>query len=428
MIYVVKAGDTLATIAAQYGISAQLLANENGLSLTDTLVIGQALLVLQPDVVHTVSAGEILPIIQRRYQVSANHIYRLNPWLNGLPDIFPGQEIIISYKQQPTASLMVTGYAYPSIPGNLLRRVLPYLSVFQPFTWGFTEQGTLIPPGSSEVQMLAGQYNIPVLLVLAPLNAEGQFNNALLTTLFQDNSVQTTLLSDLTKTVAIFDYAGVDLDFEYVREQDSAEYVAFAAELALIMHKQGRLLFIALAPKYFAEQEGLLYEGHDYNELGAIADFTLLMTYEWGYTYGPPMAVSPIQEVERVIDYGLSEIPAEKILMGISNYGYNWTLPYDPGRAATSISPKQAVDLARQYGATINYDETAQAPYFHYTDEEGLEHTVWFEDVRSIQARLQLAIDKGIRGVSYWSLDREFTANWLLLASMVHIEPLPSNS
>ena len=111
MIYVVKAGDTLATIAAQYGISAQLLANENGLSLTDTLVIGQALLVLQPDVVHTVSAGEILPIIQRRYQVSANHIYRLNPWLNGLPDIFPGQEIIISYQQQPTASLMVTGYA-----------------------------------------------------------------------------------------------------------------------------------------------------------------------------------------------------------------------------------------------------------------------------------------------------------------------------
>ena len=114
--------------------------------------------------------------------------------------------------------------------------------------------------------------------------------------------------------------------------------------------------------------------------------------------------------------------------MGLSNYGHNRNLPYEPGRAATSISPKQAVDLARQYGATINYDETAQAPYFHYTDEEGLEHTVWFEDVRSIQARLQLAIDKGIRGVSYWSLDREFTANWLLLASMVHIEPLPSNS
>ena len=171
----------------------------------------------------------------------------------------------------------------------------------------------------------------------------------------------------------------------------------------------------ALAPKTSDGQPGSLYEGHDYALLGAAADAVLLMTYEWGYTYGPPMAVSPIAQVEKVIDYALTRIPAEKLLLGVSVYGYDFTLPYSPGESrAESLSTRQAVALAYSRGAVINYDGAAQAPYFDYYDN-GVRHTVWYEDARSVNARLELAARKGLSGVLIWSLNREGNQNLAVL-------------
>jgi spore germination protein len=180
---------------------------------------------------------------------------------------------------------------------------------------------------------------------------------------------------------------------------------------------------VALAPKTYAQQPGLLYEAHDYNLLGQAANYAFLMTYEWGYTYGPPMAVAPLPSVRRVLDYALTEIPAEKLLLGVPNYGYDWPLPFVQGESrATSISNEQAVALARQYGAEIIYDETAQSPYFHYRDEAGTAHEVWFEDARSIREKLLLAAGKNLHGVGYWNLDRPFAQNWLVLNALYHIQ------
>jgi len=178
---------------------------------------------------------------------------------------------------------------------------------------------------------------------------------------------------------------------------------------------------VALAPKTSADQPGALYEGHDYRALSDAADFVLLMTYEWGYTYGPPMAVAPLPNVREVVEYALREMPAEKIYLGIPNYGYDWTLPYRRGSKARSISNQEAVALAARYRIAIQYDELAQSPTFRYVDEEGLEHEVWFENARSIAAKLALVKEYGLYGTGYWNLNRPFPQNWPLLDSLFHI-------
>lgn len=172
----------------------------------------------------------------------------------------------------------------------------------------------------------------------------------------------------------------------------------------------------ALAPKTSATQKGRWYEAHDYRAHGQIVDFVVIMTYEWGYSGGPPMAVSPIGPVRQVIEYAISEMPASKIMMGQNLYGYDWTLPYVPGGPyARAISPQQAIRLAAQYNVAIEYDTKAQAPHFRYRDENGKEHEVWFEDARSIQAKFDLVKELGLRGISYWKLGLDFPQNWLLL-------------
>ena len=132
--------------------------------------------------------------------------------------------------------------------------------------------------------------------------------------------------------------------------------------------------------------------------------------------------MAPLNRVREVVNYALTRISRDKIFLGVPTYGYDWTLPYVRGGAgAPSISPVEAVNLARQYGAEIQYDETAQAPWFRYTDDDGRLHEVWFEDVRSILAKFDLMDEFGLRGAGYWNIMRPFAQNFALLGALYDI-------
>ena len=134
------------------------------------------------------------------------------------------------------------------------------------------------------------------------------------------------LIDNLVITVAEKGFQGVDIDFEYILAEDRLAFVNFVWEVRTAINQLGYPVTVALAPKTSDNQPGLLYEGKDYALLGEAADEVLLMTYEWGYTYGPPMAVAPINSVRRVVEYALTRISREKINLGIPNYGYDLSL------------------------------------------------------------------------------------------------------
>ena len=118
----------------------------------------------------------------------------------------------------------------------------------------------------------------------------------------------------------------------------------------------------------------------------------------------------------------LTIIPPEKIFLGIPNYGYDWTLPYVKGESrADSISNVEAIQIAALNGAEIQYDQVSQSPWFRYTDDMGRVHEVWFEDVRSIQQKFNLIVEKNLRGAGYWNLMRPFQQNWSLLNFMFNV-------
>jgi len=134
------------------------------------------------------------------------------------------------------------------------------------------------------------------------------------------------------------------------------------------------------------------------------------------------MAVAPLPQVRSVLEYGVSEIPPEKIFMGVPNYGYDWKLPYVPKVSrATSIGNEEAVQLAARVGAEILYDASAQAPHFFYT-QNGDRHEVWFEDVRSIEAKYGLLEELQLFGSGYWNVMRPFAQNWTFLSTRYDIK------
>ena len=422
-IHVVRPGETLYSIAAQYAVAWGLVARWNGLRSPYRLAVGQSLLILFPAAVYTVRPGDTLYSIAGRSGISVRRLWQLNPNLGGRTRIFPGEVLVLALQESPGRSVQTGGYAAPAAREQTLRAILPYATTLSPFTYGFTEGGALIELDDERLIALAREYGVRPLLHLSSLSESGAFSSELSALLLRSPALQRSIAGALVAQLTARGYEGVDMDFEFVFPENAAAYAAFVADLRDRLRPLGGTVQTALAPKTSADQPGVLYEGHDYAALGAASDAVLLMTYEWGYTYSQPMAVAPLPSVRKVVEYALTEIPAEKILLGFPNYGYDWTLPYVAGSSrARAIGCEQAVELAVRYGAEIRYDSRAETPWFHYTASDGSEHEVWFEDVRSSLKKLQLVSEYGLRGLGYWDFSRPFTQQFSLLAALYRIE------
>ena len=422
-IHVVRPGESVESIAIRYGVDPARLAADSSVPPNGALAIGQTLVIRFPRQIHAVQAGETLASIADRYGTTVRNLWRKNWSLGGGNLISPGHSLVISCFDEPLGNAVSNGYAYPYIAPNLLAEQLPYQTFLSPFTYGISASGSLIPLEDDALLSAARQRGTRPVMHLSTLTESGQFDTQRGSLVLTDPAVQNRLIQDIMQSVLRRGYAGVDVDFEYLPGTLATAYAAFLSRLRRLLHAQGLFLWTALAPKTNAAQRGLLYEGHDYAAVGAASDGVLLMTYEWGYTYGPPMAVAPLPNVRAVLNYAVTAIPAEKILLGVPNYGYDWPLPFVQGvTRAQSISNQRAIELALEHNIAIQYDTTAQSPFFHYTDAAGTVHEVWFEDARSISAKLRLIAEYGFYGAGFWNLMRPFSQTWLVLDSLYTLE------
>jgi len=420
-IYVVQRGDTVRRIASRYGVSYQTILSDNGLSATEPLVVGQALLILFPEEVYTVRQGDTLSAIARSFGTTTGELRRNNPELILNPTIYPGQQLTISFTEEKRRTLLAGGYAYPNINRTTLRTTLPYLSRLTVFGYGFTEDGNLIAINDLPLIEAALSENVAPFMLLSSITENGNFSGERASLLFRNTDLQNRVLASVIQTMQRKGYQGLDIDFEYIPREDSEGFLRFLENATAQLHAAGYPTHVDLAPKTYADQPGLLYEAHNYGAIGSIVDTVLLMTYEWGYAYGPPLAVAPLDQVRQVVEYAVTEIPREKILMGIPNYGYDWTIPYEKGDRAVNIGSQAAVRRAARYGAEIQFDEVAASPYFYYRDENGRRHVVWFEDIRSIAAKYDLLDEFGLLGSGYWTIMRPFRQNWAFLGAAYNI-------
>ena len=414
-IHVVTAGQTLWSIGAQYGVAPGLLARFNGLTEPYRLSVGESLLILKPAQLYTVQPGDSVYSISQTFSLGRNELYRLNPGLSAQERLYPGQVLATKLEDTPNYEAQLMGYAYPWVSGRVLRGMLPYAQALAPFTYGFTETGELVRPDDEQMRALAKDFGVTTLLHLSTLTEQGSFSTQRAGAVLENETARAALIRNTVREMRDGGFVGVDVDFEFLGKALAASYAAFLQELSQAVHTAGGYLMAAVAPKTSDTQPGVLYEGHDYAAIGKAVDQVLLMTYEWGYTYGPPMAVAPIGAVRRVVEFALTRMEPGKILLGFPNYAYDWTLPFTAGATrAQSIGNEAAPLLAAQYGAEIQFDEQAQTPYFTYQDEAGQPHEVWFEDARSALAKFGLLTEYGLSGLGYWNFMRPFAAGFSL--------------
>lgn len=239
LIYTVKEGDSVDSIANAHGVPVSEIIYNNQIPPPYRLAVGQSLLL-------SVNLGEA-----------------------------PGKRAIYT-----------GGYAYPFITPWVLTETLPSLSYLYVFSYGFTPEGALVPPALDDTFMItqAKEYGSSPVLTLTPFGADGMFNNYLITQIVNNIEARRRLKNEIVIQITERGFEGLDIDFEYIRASDRDAFVDFVAYMQQSISALGYPVSVALAPKTSGTQTGLLYEGKDYARLGAVADYVLLMTYEWGYT------------------------------------------------------------------------------------------------------------------------------------------------
>lgn len=414
IIYVVRPGDTLYAIARRYGVDLGKLIEDNQITDPDNLAVGQNIVILADVISYTVMRGDTLYKIGERYGVSVEDMIEANPQIVNPNQIRIGQVINVPLPSENLGSMEVNGYVYDNVTTDTLNKILTNLTYISIFGYQVRPDGSLTTLNDEGIIRQARNQDVAPLMVVTNIKEGGSFDSELASTILNDEVVRNAFINNILDTMQHKDYYGVNVDFEYLYPADREAYNNFLRQLTDRLHQYGYLVTTAVAPKVSGDQQGTLYEAHDYAAHGEIVDRVIIMTYEWGYLYGEPLPIAPIGPVRQVLDYATSVIPSNKILMGMPNYAYDWTLPYVEGTAATILTNVQAVDLARERRVEIMYDSTYQAPYFNYIDDEGREHIVWFDNAQSIDARLRLVSDYGLAGVSYWTLNNYFPQNWLV--------------
>lgn len=424
LIYTVKPGDSLYSIAQKHGTDIQTLIDLNALQNATQLSVGQDILIPSETTTHTVSRGDSLYSIALQHNITVEQLLAANPQLKSPYIIMPGQIINIPSSSGTQPEIEVNGYAYPSISNTVLQQTLPYLTYLSIFSYKVTAQGELVAIEDDGLIAAARRAKVAPIMVITNTSAAGGFDTDLVNILLNNMAVQDRMIENIMTTLSQKHYYGLNVDFEYIKAENREKYNDFLAKIGARLRTDGYILLTSIAPKISAEQQGTLYQAHDYPAHGRLVDRVIIMTYEWGYLYGPPLAIAPVQEVEKVLKYAVSEIPSKKILMGMPNYAYDWTLPFKRGTSAKVMTIAGALRQAYTVGAKIEYNENSQAPFYEYYDESGAQHIVWFDSARSIKARLNLVNKYNLAGVSYWTINEFYKPNWLLLDSMFDIKKL----
>jgi spore germination protein len=203
-------------------------------------------------------------------------------------------------------------------------------------------------------------------------------------------------------------------------QEDKQLFIDFIANISRRARQDRYLVFITLTPNTFPTETGIFYQGPEYATLGQLTDSTMLLSYEWGHAHSPQTAL-PLTEARAFLDYSVTQIPPKKLNIGLPTIGYIWQIPFYAGySAANAISHSSALTLAEEVGAVIQHDVASEAPYFSFISDK--EYIVWFRDVRSIAALLELVVEYGLQGIATWNIMQFATGIWVMINAQFDIK------
>src|SRR5229473_1752002 len=212
------------------------------------------------------------------------------------------------------------------------------------------------------------------------------------------------LVRDIVQYAVLSHEAGIVVDFEEVPDASQAHFRAFIGELAPAMHAVGLKLMIALPARD---------DAYDYEYFGKKCDAIVLMNYDQHWLTSPPGPIAAqdwfVENLRQVLDV----VPAQKIVVGIANYAYDWsTAPKKANEQAAEFSIQEALLHVEESETDVEFDSASLNPHYSYYDEHNHVHQVWMLDAVTAYNQLRASERLGVQGTALWRLGSSDTSLW----------------
>lgn len=235
--------------------------------------------------------------------------------------------------------------------------------------------------------------------------------------ILKDSSSRKRFAGEITELVDSSGFDGVMLDIEDIRNEDKDNFSDLVREIKYNFSRSNLTLGVAVPPETGEFIEGSWAINFDYAAIGRWADRIIVMTYdEHGYSTLPGPVASR-EWVKRVVNYSISSIPKEKIMLGIPGYGFDWEED-KPG--PRYLSHRLATDIARSEQVEPVFSQEKTVPVFRYI-QNGKEHQVWFEDTRSFAVKVKIAEQYGLKGLALWRMGMEDPRIWSYIDENINV-------
>lgn len=322
-------------------------------------------------------------------------------------------------------------YYYPDGRGlESLKQNAAKMNVLAPQCFRLDPDGVIegsIPPAVLEI---ARRENLPIM----PLLINPRFDRGIATALLRDPEAQERAVMYMAYLAERDNYVGWQLDLEFIDPADKDLYTQFVRLAAARLHRDGRLLSVAVVPRFSDAFPGTSPSGgfrtgewgapYDYRALGRIADLMTLMTYDQHNQSGPPGPVAGHAWVKAALDYAVKRIPRDKLLLGIPFYGREWVTNAE-GTQSRTLGHTELSELLARPELRIQRDARWRVPWFQYR-KGGSSRTVWFDDSRSMSEKLGLIAEYKLRGYATWRLGGESPEFWHLVAEIERNQAAPA--
>lgn len=363
---------------------------------------------------YTVNPGDSLYKIAARFHTGIAAIQELNGLRGEGLDV--GQVLLIPVAVRPVhltarrGGNLVLGYYDGDTPTSLrsLQRAGDSLDVVAAFAYHLGGDGHLSGEPFPDLMNWAAAADKPVLALVHNASSSG-FIGAEMAALLTNTAARERAVEAIYAELVAGGYAGVHLDLENIPAPLRDYYSSFVAQVADRLRPAG-LLTTAAVPARTGGWE-VWFDAYDYGALGATCDLVAIMAYDQHSPDSRPGPVAGQDWLQAVAAYAAAHIPAERLLLGMAAYGYDWSEGM-PG--AQALSASGAASLAARYGAEIAWSDSAQVPWFRYWSG-GAPHIVYYENAWSLAAKLTAA--NAGAGIALWRLGLEDPAIWQTLAT-----------
>lgn len=419
-IYVVQSGDTIEEIANNHGVSVERLVIDNELANPDSLLVGQALVIVYPSKTYRVREGDTLSSIAALNSITINELLRNNPFIINRPYIYPGEELAISYNRN--GSISTYGYTNTFINRQTLLKTLPFLTYLSIFDYQIVPGGEVIGTDNDiDIIEMAIQHGVIPLIHLTTISVQGEIDLALTYRVISNEALQDVIFENMLEVLREKGYHGIIISAQLIDATNQDLFYNYTRRFSERLASEGYITLIAIDPNAHSTNGEVTFETLDLSRFSDIVYSILFLQYTWGAINDAPSPVISMHVIDSFLTATLPSVDTDKVSIGVPIVGYIWDLPYVAGVTnGNSITIDNVISLAIQFGANIQFDEKSQTPFFIIENYSG-ESIVWYVNALTINSLLQLLVADDVSSIVVWNIMSYVAPLWLIINSQYEI-------